>query len=1268
MQRSEPILTDPDDVRIWNKIDGIDPKEKKKRREQDKLSVLAVIDDALTATKHMHSAVLVKILRKAAHEEVGDLENVAIKVLDMCRPGDMFPIMEAADIVLKDGNLDISRSLMKRMVNVPDTAFKEYLDGMLATRAGDKGKAVKHLIRSNAIDQSFVRTYDLLISMDPGKGWDVLRNIPIIMNGGRPLPVRTDDKELLELQEIYDGWYNGERGMARKRLEASNGYSSGHLDFLLAAARVSGDVEEYDTSLALYDRILSQYPNIDSIVVEKANILTAVGRRSDALALLDALDKGNMRNRNVTESMLRALASKSTEKEFSMCSKDFLRSEHGDKRGYLLVCRLMASIGMNNEAGNILQTLLPLFPDDLDIHLANAGNEVGLGRDTAAMKAADKIVKLSPKTADGYCIRSQIHLRYGRVRSALKDAERALKCDPAHVDSLNVMKAIRKHTRSYDDVLEVCRRILIIDPSNTDATKDMAYALDMLGKRQEAIEEYRNALRLKKDRRMLAAILSTLIESERFDEAAGIAKEFIGAYGKDHELWYLKGNAEYRSSDFTGAAASYGKALETRPHDARLWHSKGMAEEMAGLYKEAESSYDRAVLIDLNNPEFWLSKAVAQEKHGDTKGAVISLNRVISESPDNVYALVRKARILVNSGQTREAMYFLDHALKVDGRNIKIMEIKKNIYRRDGDPDGVIDTCRAILAVDRKNIDALTDMAETYQRMGKHDEALKVLSNVSSDLGEVGVLMMKKHSARLNGNTEVEIEACRAILRIEPSRAVKLELAGALIRNGDHGDAMKVYDEIQKNDPKDAEVIMLRGKLRAIMGDGSSAVALYQEAVLENPNDCGTLNELANALCDSGEYGEAMNMISRAIEISPEMPECHLTRSKIYLAKNDTRGALASLNHALDHVSESGEIHLRIGDIHNRRGDHGQALASYDSAIRNGLDTGDTYHKRGAVQEKLGQREAAKKSYSVSIAKDRNSIRSLERIGSMQLEDGEYAVAGKNLDAALDVDPFDVPALLSRARLYVKEGNKKKALPIYRALSNRDDCTDAVVEEMNALLEDGEEPPEEVRPEPVKARPEPKARPEARTKDIEHDIPAGADAGSTYDLAMMALERAYKLGGAISDDKMLSSLGIKGEKRTAVLNYLSSIDEYGDINVRSKEFERMERLSKNVILAEHLEDIDSNPLIGIPAAFMSSTAETIDDAKKLIAYIYKVMNDDSEPMVFSNEVRDAVAEASEMSGDISTYNIMRLFNVGVHTAHTISRLSKMNKKGPDMHI
>jgi tetratricopeptide (TPR) repeat protein len=1254
MRRSEPILTDPDDIRIWNKIGRIGGKEKRRKKQGDKLSVLAVIDDALTTNKQLHSAVLVAILEKASHEELSDLQDVAIKVLDMCRPGDMYPVMEAADIVVKDGNLDVVSSLMKRLVNVPDTAFREYLEGMIASKSKEYGIAMEHLIRSNAIDQSLIRTYDALISLNPNRGWDVLRNISLIMSGEPKREVHTDDADLLELQEIYDGWYKGDRGNARKRLESSSGFSSGHLDFILAAARITGDVEEFDTSLELYDRILDEYPSIDSIIVEKANILTAMGKRNDALAIIETLDKESMNNRNITETMLRTLASRDTKNEFVLHQKNFLKSEHGDKGAHLFVCNLMSKMGMNDDADIILKMLTSMFPEDLEVLLAYAMNELLLEKYTSALKIADRIVKVSPKTSDGYRIRAEIHLKYGRMKNALRDGLRALRFDPDNIDSLIVVKDVRMRSGEYDESLELCRRILILNPSDAEAMKDMAYSLDMLGRRQEAIEEYKNALHAKKDAKMMIFVLSSLIEGDRAADAASIAKELISGYVDNSDILQLKGNAEYRNADYGSAAESYSKALDLCPHNARLWHSKGMAEEMAGQYKKAETSYDRAVIMDFSNPEFWLSKAIVQEKRGDLPGAVQSLNRVISESPDNIFALVRKARIFVYAGKTKEALYFLDHALKIDKNNVKILDMKKNICKREGMLDNVAETCIAILKIDKKNVQAIIDLADIYQKTGKHEDALKVLNDASSDIGEIGLQMMKKNSARINGNTDLEIEACRAILKITPKdRNTKLELADALIRGGDNGAAMTVYDEMQSEDPKDAEVIVLRGKLRSIMGDDTGSLELYHEAVLKDPNNCDTLNQLANALFDSGDHREALNIISRSIEISPETAESHLLRSNIFMAMHDTGSALASLREALDHVSETGDIYLQIAEIREDMGDLDDALTSYDLAIRYGHDDSSTYYKRGRIQERLGNREAAKKSYSVSCQLDQSNIRAMKRIIEIRLEDKEYDEAKKELDRALKTYPFDAFLLLTRARLYVREGDKDKAIPIYRALSNRDDCDPEVANELESL---------------VPAVKTVNVQREEPADIVSVDLPKERSGDDMQDLALSVLRRAYTTGKAISDENMLNELKIDGENKEKVLNYLSDIEEYGDIDVTSKEFEKMERLSKNVVIAEQLDDIDSNPLVSIPTAFMASRAETIDDAKRLIAYIYKVMNDDSEAIAFNDEVREAVSEASEMSGNITTYEIMRQFNVGVYTAHTISKLSKMDTKGTDMHI
>ena len=101
----------------------------------------------------------------------------------------------------------------------------------------------------------------------------------------------------------------------------------------------------------------------------------------------------------------------------------------------------------------------------------------------------------------------------------------------------------------------------------------------------------------------------------------------------------------------------------------------------------------------------------------------------------------------------------------------------------------------------------------------------------------------------------------------------------------------------------------------------------------------------------------------------------------------------------------------------------------------------------------------------------------------------------------------------------------------------------------------------------------------------------------------------------------------------------------------------MEDLSRNVILKEDLENIETEPMISMQAAFLSSGTSEMEEVKTLIAYIHKVMTSDLKAEVFSEKVKDVLDNVVSGSGDISVYRIIREYGVGVYTARTVKILA-----------
>ena len=155
-----------------------------------------------------------------------------------------------------------------------------------------------------------------------------------------------------------------------------------------------------------------------------------------------------------------------------------------------------------------------------------------------------------------------------------------------------------------------------------------------------------------------------------------------------------------------------------------------------------------------------------------------------------------------------------------------------------------------------------------------------------------------------------------------------------------------------------------------------------------------------------------------------------------------------------------------------------------------------------------------------------------------------------------------------------------------------------------------------------------------------------------------SLIRSSKISGKpMSDPDSLEMAGIPKGQEENVLAYLADVREYGDIDTSSEEFERMEDLSRNVILKEDLENIETEPMISMQAAFLSSGTSEMEEVKTLIAYIHKVMTSDLKAEVFSEKVKDVLDNVVSGSGDISVYRIIREYGVGVYTARTVKILA-----------
>jgi tetratricopeptide (TPR) repeat protein len=176
--------------------------------------------------------------------------------------------------------------------------------------------------------------------------------------------------------------------------------------------------------------------------------------------------------------------------------------------------------------------------------------------------------------------------------------------------------------RVYSDLAdESLLSLSVVAPNSARMHQAMAHELAKRGDTQEAIENYRAALKI--DSQLpglhfeLAEMLSTLSTPEARREAEGEYKAALEANPRDERSECRLGDIAYRANDLNNASDHYTRALQLQPDDPEA--SLGLAKVLMSLgqAEKAEALLQRALQLDPTSAmaHFRLSTIYRQTGH-----------------------------------------------------------------------------------------------------------------------------------------------------------------------------------------------------------------------------------------------------------------------------------------------------------------------------------------------------------------------------------------------------------------------------------------------------------------------------------------------------------------------------------------------------------------------------------------------------------------------------------------------------------------------------
>jgi tetratricopeptide (TPR) repeat protein len=359
------------------------------------------------------------------------------------------------------------------------------------------------------------------------------------------------------------------------------------------------------------------------------------------------------------------------------------------------------------------------------------------------------------------------------------------------------------------------------------------------------------------------------------------------------------------------------------PENPQLATALGRARRILGDQDGADASFDAAVRLAPQAPEGYFGRGTVARARGDVPRAV-ELYRVALE---------------------RNSRFFPAH------------------YELAAIADELGD--RAAAVAERRLINQLRPGPASAVALGQslrlsgpenYVEAEQLLSPLAGSSADAAIELARLYNDA--GRPEAAISAYQDALRIDQRSGVAaFELGETLVAREQFAEAERYLSLAVRVNPANVDArLALADLYRGPLGDPQRAATEYREALRTGVDTPADLEQIGDAALETGDYRQAIDALSRAVEIDPNSAVFRYKLGRAYLAagRPDQAGEQAATALTLTgDPAQQAAIQTLLGDVARQRGDTPGATAAYNQALQ--LDPGQLSAQLGLGLVAVGQ-------------------------------------------------------------------------------------------------------------------------------------------------------------------------------------------------------------------------------------------------------------------------------------------------------------------------
>jgi tetratricopeptide (TPR) repeat protein/SAM-dependent methyltransferase len=345
-------------------------------------------------------------------------------------------------------------------------------------------------------------------------------------------------------------------------------------------------------------------------------------------------------------------------------------------------------------------------------------------------RAAGKPAASSRSNASELFALAVRHHQAGQLFEAESLYRQVLASDKNHFGSLHHLGIIALQRGRPQAALDPISRAIAINDRAPDCHYNMAFALQTLGRSNEAVVHYQHAVKLKPDYVEAHTNLGNALKELGRHSDAAAAYERVIALKPSAEAHYNLANTFAQLGRSDEAVASYRRALALKPDLAEAHNNLANALVAQDRLEEACTHFQRALALNPRLVETHVSLGATLLRLGEPAAAAEAMERALGIDANFADAHTNLGNVYLAEGRPDAAAERYRHALALKP---DVAETHNNlgiVLATQGNFEEAAREFRWALARKPDFIDAYNNLARVFLSMGQPNEALVALERV----------------------------------------------------------------------------------------------------------------------------------------------------------------------------------------------------------------------------------------------------------------------------------------------------------------------------------------------------------------------------------------------------------------------------------------------------------------------------------------------------------------------------------------------------------